>query len=185
MSVVTEIAEAFDRQLRLPWKRNISPAERVWLVVYEPEMERRLRAQIGEFQHRATAGGHSWAEIDLSNAFGEWIGGHEYAEAFYDEPDMLSGSALEDFDEYVEGKVTAALKSEDVDDNTLIAVLGAGALFPFTRASRIIEAVESAIRGRLLVFFPGHHSGSNYRLLDARDGWNYRAIAITGGKESL
>jgi hypothetical protein len=29
-----------------------------------------------------------------------------------------------------------------------------------------------------MVFFPGKHEQSNYRLLDARDGWNYRAILI-------
>jgi hypothetical protein len=39
--------------------------------------------------------------------------------------------------------------------------------------------VESDIRGRLVVFFPGHLERSNYRLLDARDGWNYMAVPIT------
>ena len=29
--------------------------------------------------------------------------------------------------------------------------------------------------------FPGHVDGSNYRLLDARDGWNYLAVPITIG----
>jgi len=39
--------------------------------------------------------------------------------------------------------------------------------------------VEADIRGRLLVFFPGVYEQDNYRLLDARDGWNYLAIPIT------
>lgn len=38
--------------------------------------------------------------------------------------------------------------------------------------------VEPHIRGRLLVFFPGVYEHENYRLLDARDGWNYRAVPI-------
>jgi hypothetical protein len=180
-----DIADAFERQVRLPWKRNISAAERVWLVVYEPEIERRLRAQLGEFQHRANKSGHAWVALDLADVFGEWMSGHEYAEAFFAEPQLLSGSALEDFDEFVTARLTAGLTGEDVDEDTVVAVLGAGALFPFTRASRVIESAESAVRGRLAVFFPGHHSGSNYRLLDARDGWNYRATPITGGKETL
>jgi hypothetical protein len=46
----------------------------------------------------------------------------------------------------------------------------------------VLEDVNSAIRGRLLVFFPGRHDGSNYRLLDARDGWNYLAAGITHHK---
>ena len=34
-------------------------------------------------------------------------------------------------------------------------------------------------RNRLVVFFPGSKDGTNYRLLNARDGWNYLAQAIT------
>jgi len=44
--------------------------------------------------------------------------------------------------------------------------------------SGLIEAVSPSIRGRLLVFFPGERQGHNYRLLDARDGWNYLAVPI-------
>jgi hypothetical protein len=29
------------------------------------------------------------------------------------------------------------------------------------------------------VFFPGVYENNNYRLLDARDGWNYLAVPIT------
>ena len=39
--------------------------------------------------------------------------------------------------------------------------------------------VEGDIQGRLLVFFPGVYEQNNYRLLDARDGWNYLAVPIT------
>lgn len=42
-----------------------------------------------------------------------------------------------------------------------------------------MERVEDAIRGRLLVFFPGEYQENHYRLLDARDGWNYHAVPIT------
>ena len=62
---------------------------------------------------------------------------------------------------------------------SLLAVLGLGSLFGLTRASSLFEAVAPDIRGRLLAFFPGQHDGSNYRLLDARDGWNYLAVPIT------
>jgi hypothetical protein len=30
-----------------------------------------------------------------------------------------------------------------------------------------------------VIFFPGHFEHNNYRLLDARDGWNYHAVPIT------
>jgi hypothetical protein len=45
--------------------------------------------------------------------------------------------------------------------------------------SRVLKLVESDIRGRLAVFFPGSFDRNNYRLLDARDGWNYMAVPIT------
>ena len=62
---------------------------------------------------------------------------------------------------------------------TLFAITGLASLFGFMRASRLVEAVAPAVRGRLLVFFPGERDGANYRLMDARDGWNYLAIPIT------
>ena len=52
-------------------------------------------------------------------------------------------------------------------------------LFGFARVSQVLKMVERDIRGRLVVFFPGHFERNNYRLLDARDGWNYLAVPIT------
>jgi hypothetical protein len=43
-----------------------------------------------------------------------------------------------------------------------------------------LQKIESHIRGRLVVFFPGVYDQNAYRLLDARDGWNYLATPITG-----
>ena len=58
-------------------------------------------------------------------------------------------------------------------------MLGVATLFGLTRVSTAIEKVAPVIKGRMLVFFPGQHENGNYRLLDARDGWNYLAIPIT------
>jgi hypothetical protein len=72
-----------------------------------------------------------------------------------------------------------------VTDNAVVALFGVASLFGFARVSRLLETVERDIRGRLVVFFPGHFEQNNYRLLDARDGWNYMAVPIsmqgTGG----
>ena len=43
----------------------------------------------------------------------------------------------------------------------------------------MLRLVERDIKGRLVVFFPGQYEHNNYRLLDARDGWNYMAVPIT------
>jgi hypothetical protein len=52
-------------------------------------------------------------------------------------------------------------------------------LFGFARLSQILKLVERDVRGRLVVFFPGQFEQNNYRLLDARDGWNYMAVPIS------
>ena len=68
-----------------------------------------------------------------------------------------------------------SLKSLD----TVVALTGVASLYGFAHISEIVRAVEPDIQGRLIVFFPGAKEGSNYRLLDARDGWNYLANSIT------
>ena len=63
-----------------------------------------------------------------------------------------------------------------------LVLLGAGSLFGLgsnVKVSALLAEVNTAIKGRLLVFFPGEHEGNSYRLLDARDGWNYLATPIT------
>ncbi len=67
----------------------------------------------------------------------------------------------------------------DEPEQTVVAITGVAALFGFARVSQVLSLVEAHIRGRLLVFFPGVYENNNYRLLDARDGWNYLAVPIT------
>ena len=76
-------------------------------------------------------------------------------------------------------RARAILQKPEVTPNTVVAILGAGALFGFARISQILKLVEGDILGRLVVFFPGQFERNNYRLLDARDGWNYLAVPIT------
>jgi len=86
--------------------------------------------------------------------------------------------ALRGFATAAAAHVRQALTAPGVDENTVMAISGVGGLFGLVRTSTIIDQVTSAIRGRLLVFFPGRYESSQYRLLDARDGWNYLAIPI-------
>jgi hypothetical protein len=57
----------------------------------------------------------------------------------------------------------------------LLAIAGAGSLLGLSLVSSLIEKVAPQIPGRLLLLFPGRYDAEVYRLLDARDGWNYRA----------
>ena len=73
--------------------------------------------------------------------------------------------------------------SAEASADTVVAMLGAGALFGVARVSTVIEGIKESVPGRLLVFFPGEHHPENhtYRLLDARDGWNYLAVPLLAG----
>ncbi len=185
MSRVDELVRSYAKFCALPWERGMAGPQRVWFVVYDPRDERRLRARIPEFSLVTEQAGHSWRHVDLAGSFGRWFAGLEYRDAYLEAPDDLE-TALPEFERAVVDQITAELVAEDADANTVVAVSGVGALFGFTRTATVVQAVEPHIRGRLAVFFPGTHEDNNYRLLDARDGWNYMAVPITAhnGSES-
>jgi hypothetical protein len=149
------------------------------MVLYPPSEERRLRRRIREFELATTGAGHRWKEVDLTPLFAYWMAENPYRDQYFKVPKTIQ-LALGDFASYAGDHVRNALESADVDENTVVAMTGAGSLFGLgpVRVSKLVEEVEASIRGRLLVFFPGERNGHNYRLLDARDGWSYLAVAI-------
>ena len=104
---------------------------------------------------------------------------HEYRDAYFEQPEDLE-LALVDFSDYVAERVRKELRHPSVDENTVVALLGLASLFGLIRVAELIAKVESEILGRLLAFFPGQRDSSNWRLLNARDGWNYHAVPIEG-----
>lgn len=181
MSYIDDLLKAYSRFAQIPWDQTVAGPQRVWMVVYPPEQERRLRMHMKEFEMATHEAGHGWQLIDLTDSFGLWLGAHDYREAYFESPGDLS-LALDDFAEHLAADVKARLTCDDVDDGTVVALMGLAALFGVTRVSRLIEAVNRDIRGRLVAFFPGELEGTNYRLLGARDGWNYLAIPITASE---
>lgn len=101
----------------------------------------------------------------------------EYRESYFDSPEDLELKLENDFLEYVATQVRTELAK--ADENSVVSVYGIASLFGFVRVSELLKEIEQDIKGRLLVFFPGEYEDSNYRLLDARDGWNYLALPIT------
>jgi len=104
---------------------------------------------------------------------------HDYRDANCEDPELLE-TALPAFFDHLVTEVRTQLAIGPPDG--VVALLGAGTLFGLgdaVKVSALLNAVNDAIAGRLLVFFPGDHEGNSYRLLDARDGWNYLAIPIT------
>jgi len=176
MSAIDEAREAYERQLREPWKTHISGPERVWMLTYRPDSERRLRHRLPSFETATAAAGRSWQLIDVTTSFERWLDGHEYRDEYLADPDALHFGALDEFAEHLATEVAAQLDS--ADDNTVSTLLGAASLFGLVRLSRLIAAVADRIPGRLLVLFPGFREDNNYRLLDGHDGWNYLAVPI-------
>ena len=180
MARIDELAEQFERHISAPWQRNLAGAQRVVFVVYPKEDERRMQTKLKEFEHRTKGAGHHWREVDLTGVFAEWMAGEEYREEYFLHPEDLALKFDSEFAEACVTRLEAALTAEDVNEDTVLAVHGVAGLYGFTRLHYVLQKIEGQIRGRLLVFFPGSYDQNAYRLLDAREGWNYLATPITG-----
>ena len=179
MSRIEEVAERYARHISTSWQHTTAGAQRVIMAVYDKELERTLRARKILFESATLEAGHQWCEIDLSPSFATWMASDEYRDAYFEQPDDLQLKLASEFPDHVAELLRNRLNSADVTGNTVVAVLGVATLFGLARFSEIIRKIERDIKGRLLVFFPGHIEHNNYRLLDARDGWNYLAVPIT------
>ncbi|QCO03446.1 BREX protein BrxB domain-containing protein [Azospirillum argentinense] len=179
MARIEDLAETYGRHVGLPWQRTVAGAQRAIMLVYDKELERTLRARIDVFEVATRRGGHGWRLVDITDSFARWIADDEYREPYFESPEDLQLKLEAEFASDVASRIREALTADGVDENTVVAVLGAGSLFGFTRVSQVLTLVEAEIRGRLLIFFPGDFENNTYRLLDAKDGWNYLATPIT------
>jgi hypothetical protein len=174
---IEDLAAKYERHIRAPWQRTVAGAQRVMMVVYDKELERAFRARKAEFEQRTVGAGHGWVEHDCTRSFAEWMAKDEYREAYFESPADLSMKLESEFIDSIVQPLRQLLRS--CDGNTVVAVTGIASLYGFAQVSDIIRAVEPDVRGRLVIVFPGSKDGHNYRLLDARDGWNYLANGIT------
>ncbi len=177
MNAIDRLIANYQRQVSLPWATNLAGKQRIWFAVYPPAEERRVRANLQHFETATLEARHGWLAVDLTRLLPEWLSHHEYREGIFAEPQFLSSH--EDLEELAVERVKKACTVEEADQNTVVTVLGLGSLFDFIRVSRLLDAVEGAIRGRLLVLFPGEYRQNSYRFMDARDGFNYMAVPIT------
>ena len=177
MGKVELLAANYERHLSVPWQRSVSGAQRVMLLIYDKEQERSLRARLGEFEIKTRKANHDWLQHDCTIVFSQWLANDEYRDAYFESPDDLAMKIEGEFKEHIVESLREKLRS--TNDNTVVALTGVASLYGFAHLSEIVRAVEPDIPGRLIVFFPGTKEGSNYRLLDARDGWNYLANSIS------
>ena len=186
MSRIDDLIAEYRRYARLPWPSGLAPAQRVWMAVYAPDDERRLRLHLPEFETASNAAGREWVQIDITNAFEEWMAAHEYRDAYFANPKLIQPELAGFLDTLVTNVREQLAKSST--PNTVVGLVGAGSLFGLgdrVKVSALVNRVEDLIAGRLLVFFPGEVDQNNYRLLNGRDGWNYHAVPITADKGTI
>ena len=184
MSKIQQLIDNYEKKVNSPWEENLSGQEKVWFVVYQKGKERLLRSRISEFELRTKEADKSWFHVDLTDTFPEWMMEQEYREEYFKNPESLD-FALTKYKRFVVEKIRNQLTQEAVDSNSVVAVSGVATLFGFLKVHNLVKEVRGDITGRLVVFFPGTFDGNSYRLLDARDGWDYRAVPITNEKGVL
>jgi hypothetical protein len=181
-SRLAKLAAAYRQHLSVPWQTGLAAIQRVIFAVYDKTDELRLRAHVGEFELATQQAGKKWLLLDLTNAFPDWMAAQEYRDAYFESPEDLAGYQTGELTQFA-ADLTAKLRSRvqaEAGPDTVIALLGVGTLFGLARVSSVVEGLKDSVEGRLLVFFPGeyHPETHTYRLLDARDGWNYLAVPL-------
>ncbi|MET4118815.1 hypothetical protein ABIB85_005444 [Bradyrhizobium sp. JR1.5] len=178
MSKIDQLAGVFRDHVAVGWPSSSSGAQRVIMIVYDPNEERALRKKIGLFAQAAQTHQHAWHSIDLTSVFAKWLGAHRYRESYFEEPEMLAAGANERFTEHASNFILQTLERPQHTARELVGIIGAASVFGVVSLSDIVARVEHAIKGRLVIFFPGRTRDGRYRLLDAREGWDYHAVAI-------
>jgi len=66
MTRIEGLVRAYEEHVNTPWHPAISGAERVWMVVYDKEQERVLRAHIDEFKQATLRAERRWRQLDCA-----------------------------------------------------------------------------------------------------------------------
>lgn len=166
----------YQKHIEVPWQQGIAGKQKVLFAVYDKQDELKLQPRLAEFEIATTTAQHEWHQFDLTSSFPKWMSELDYHEGYFESPEDLE-SCLPEFIEALVEEITTHL--DQATENSVFALHGVASLFGFAKVSELVDKIAPSIKGRLLVFFPGEYESSNYRLLDARDGWNYMAVPIT------
>jgi hypothetical protein len=86
-----ELLRHFERQIELPWRDDLAPEYRVWILHYDQALERRSRSRIREFEAITWRHGKGWFAVDLAALVAPWFAAHAPFEALVEQPDELPG----------------------------------------------------------------------------------------------
>lgn len=181
MSEIDRLLARYKEQIMIPWATIRSSTERTVFVIYDRNKERQLRYRCGSFEDVTLEAGKKWLLLDVTDSFTKWFSQHDYRDEYFQYPGDLPGfkeGRLDEFEDHLVQSLCAELKDKATPAHC-VAVLGVGSLYGVASVSAVMKRVASAVPGRLVIFFPGEKVDNNYRLLGARDGWDYLATAIT------
>jgi hypothetical protein len=182
MARIDQLLASYRRHVSLTPRGNLPLSQRVWLVVYPPEDERRMVNRIPEFEIATRDEGLSWRRIDLTGAFADWMDTFDpdERENILAEPDIVETYADPGFVEYLADRIRNELASvpEAEATSTVFAISGLMDLYDFVHVSEVLGTLDDQLKGIVLLFFPGEREGNTYRFLGARTGWNYLATPI-------
>ena len=170
---------AFEKVVKEPWSTSLSGQERIWFLVYDPAEQRKVDLRLGDFETATSKAQKKWKGISFKNCFPTWMANHEYREDYFKDPEYIVDQLEAEFIPFAIQYLKDELKKINQDQNTLIAIKDVSALFGLVRLSEILKSCDKDFSGRMLIFFPGEFAHNHYRLLDARDGWDYLARPIT------
>ncbi|MHB8290593.1 MAG: hypothetical protein ACYDEY_15470 [Acidimicrobiales bacterium] len=121
MSYIDDLLDAYRRFVALPWQENLAPPQRVWMAVYPPEQERRLRLHLQEFKTATQASGHGWALVDITNSFEHWMAAHDYRDSYFEDPELLE-TAMPAFFDHLVAETQQEQLSQHSNPNAVVAV---------------------------------------------------------------
>jgi hypothetical protein len=173
------LVEAYEKVVKEPWSSALSGQERIWFLVYDPAEQRKIDLRLGDFETAAIKAGKKWKSISLKQCFPLWMANHEYKESYFRKPEHIVDQLEASFIPFAIQFLKDELSKIEQEDETLIALKDVSSLFGFARLSEILKSCDKDFKGRLLILFPGEFEHNHYRLLDARDGWDYLARPIT------
>jgi hypothetical protein len=184
MSRINQLLHNYRRHVSLPLSPNKASAQRIWFAVYPPEDERRLQHRLQEFELATREAGLAWHLIDLHGQLPKWFSAQDPAELsdWFANPQDIELYSVSEWKERLAASIKNEVAQLTAPERTVVAVAGLMELFDFLEVSQLLDALERAIPGYLLLFFPGERENNVYHFLSARAGWDYLATPIVSDR---
>lgn len=146
------------------------------MLIYPPPVERRMTIELPAFSDRLRQGNLRVKQININHLVNEALAARleDVVEAWADARQEAKRAIAESAGRSVLSATVAADASADVIIWTRV-----GGAYPFLSIASLSEKLIGKLAATLVVLYPGSLEGkTSFRLLDERDGYQYRADFI-------